>query len=289
MSPTPSLAGKTLFISGASRGIGLAIALRAARDGANVAIAAKTSEPHPKLPGTIHTAAAEVEAAGGRALPLLCDIRDTDQIEAAVARTVETFGGIDICINNASAISLTGTLATEPKRYDLMHQINARGTFMVSRACIPHLKRAANPHVLNLSPPLDLSPKFFAPHAAYTLAKYSMSLYAMAMAEEFRRDGIAFNTLWPRTMIATAALQAIPGASGIVDRSRTPEIMADAAHIILTRDSRSFTGQHCIDDLVLASAGITDLRRYRVAPGDGPLQDDLFIPADMPPPEGVRV
>lgn len=284
-----SLKDKTLFITGASRGIGLAIALRAARDGARIAIAAKTSEPNPKLPGTIYTAAEAIEKAGGKALPLVCDIRDDAQIEAAVKRTVETFGGIDICVNNASAIGLTGTLATEPKRYDLMHQINGRGTFMVSRACIPHLKKAANPHVLNLSPPLDMNPAFFAPHAAYTLAKFSMSLYAMAMAVEFRKDGIAFNTLWPRTMIATAALQAIPGASGVIDQSRTPEIMADAAHHILTQDSRSFTGQHCIDDLVLAATGVSDLRPYRVKPGTGPLVDDLFIPAAMPPPPNVQV
>lgn len=284
-----SLRNKTLFITGASRGIGLAIALRAAQDGANIAIAAKTTEPNPKLPGTIYTAAKEIEQAGGQALPIACDIRDEAQVQAAVSQTVERFGGIDICVNNASAISLTGTLATEAKRYDLMHQINARGTFMVSKACIPHLKKAANPHVLNLSPPLDFAPKFFAPHAAYTLAKYAMSLYAMAMAAEFRRDGIAFNTLWPRTLIATAALQAIPGAMAVVSRARKPEIMADAAHVILGRNSREFTGQHCIDDLVLASAGITDLRPYRVEPGDGPLENDLFIPDSMPPPAGILV
>lgn len=284
-----TLKGKTLFISGASRGIGLAIGLRAARDGANVVIAAKTSDPNPKLPGTIHSAAADIEAAGGCALPVVCDIRDVAQIESAVAQAVAAFGGIDICINNASAINLTGTLATEPKRYDLMHQINSRGTYFVSRACIPHLKKAVNPHVLNLSPPLDLNPAFFAPHAAYTLAKFGMSIYAMAMAEEFRRDGIAFNTLWPRTMIATAALQAIPGATQVTDCSRTPEIMADAAHLMLTRDSRSFTGRHCIDDLVLAEAGIRDLRPYRMKAGTAALVDDLFIPASMPPPPDVLV
>lgn len=283
------LNGKTLFISGASRGIGLAIAKRAARDGANIVVAAKTAEPHPKLPGTIYSAAEEIVAAGGQALPLVCDIRDEAQIEAAVARAVETFGGIDICINNASAISLTPTLHTDPKRYDLMHQINARGTFFVSRACVPHLKKAANPHVLTLSPPLDLSPKFFAPHAAYSVAKFNMSLYAMAMAAEFRGDGIAFNTLWPRTLIATVALQAIPGAMQLVPRARTPEIMADAAYAILTRDSREFTGQHCIDDIVLAQAGITDLRGYRVQPGDEELEVDLFIPDSLPPPAGIRV
>jgi citronellol/citronellal dehydrogenase len=284
-----SLKDKTLFITGASRGIGLAIALRAARDGARIAIAAKTSEPNPKLPGTIHSAAEAIEKAGGQALPLVCDIRYVAQIEAAVQRTVEVFGGIDVCVNNASAISLTGTLATEPKRYDLMHQINGRGTFMVSRACIPYLRKAANPHVLNLSPPLDFNPAFFAPHAAYTLAKFSMSLYAMAMAVEFRKDGIAFNTLWPRTMIATAALQAIPGAQSVVDQSRTPEIMADAAHHILTQDSRRVSGQHFIDDLVLAEAGVRDLRPYRVKAGSAPLVDDLFIPAAMPPRPDVQV
>ncbi|TDR42559.1 citronellol/citronellal dehydrogenase [Tahibacter aquaticus] len=286
MSP---LNGKTLFISGASRGIGLAIARRAARDGANIVIAAKTSDPHPKLPGTIHSAAEEIVAAGGKALPLVCDIRDEAQIEAAVAQAVATFGGIDICINNASAISLTPTLHTEPKRYDLMHQVNSRGTFFVSRACVPHLKKAANPHVLTLSPPLDLSPKFFAAHAAYSVAKFSMSLYAMAMAAEFKADGIAFNTLWPRTLIATVALQAIPGAMQLVPRARTPEIMADAAYAILVRNSREFTGQHCIDDIVLAEAGITDLRGYRVQPGDEELEIDLFVPDNMPPPAGILV
>lgn len=284
-----SLKNKTLFISGASRGIGLAIALRAARDGANIAIAAKTAEPNPKLPGTIYSAAEEVEKAGGKALPIVCDIRDEEQIRAAVAQTVERFGGIDICVNNASAISLTGTLATEAKRYDLMHQINARGTFMVSKACIPHLKKAANPHVLNLSPPLDFSAKFFAPHAAYTLAKYAMSIYAMAMAVEFKKDGIAFNSLWPRTLIATAALQAIPGAMAIVSRARKPEIMADAAYVIFNKNSREFTGQHCIDDMVLAAAGITDLRAYRMQPGNDPLETDLFVPDAMPPPAGIQI
>ncbi|MGH8079286.1 MAG: SDR family oxidoreductase [Lysobacter sp.] len=284
-----SLRGKTLFITGASRGIGLAIAKRAARDGANIAIAAKSAEPNPKLPGTIFSAAEEIEAAGGRALPIQCDIRDEEQIEAAVARTVETFGGIDICVNNASAISLTPTLQTEPKRYDLMHQINARGTFMVSRACIPHLRGAANPHVLNLSPPLPYRMDDFARHAAYSLAKYAMSFYAAAMAVEFQADGIAFNTLWPRTLIATVALQAIPGATALVPRSRTPEIMADAAYAIFARSAREFTGQHCIDDRVLAAAGIFDLRGYRVQPGDEALVPDLFVPAELPPPDGILV
>jgi citronellol/citronellal dehydrogenase len=273
-----SLSGKTLFITGASRGIGLAIALRAARDGAQIAIAAKTSSPHPKLPGTIHTAAEQVRAAGGQALALECDIRFEQQIEAAVASTVEKFGGVDICINNASAISLTSTLQTDPKRYDLMHQINARGSFLVSRACIPHLRRAANPHVLMLSPPLNFVPEWFAPYAAYALAKYSMSIYAMAMAQEFRPDGIAFNTLWPQTIIATAAIRNLLGGEPAMRRSRKPEIVADAAHAILTKPSREFTGQHCIDERVLAEAGVTDLSAYRTEPGTEALIPDLFVP-----------
>src|SRR5476649_2673735 len=233
-----SLQGKTLFVTGASRGIGLAIAVRAARDGANVAVAAKTSAPHPRLPGTIHTAAEQIRQAGGRALALECDIRFEQPIEAAVARTGDECSGIDICVNNASAISLTPTLQTDAKRYDLMHQINGRGTFMVSRACIPHLRSAANPHVLMLSPPLNLVPGWFAPYPAYALSKYSMSIYAMAMAEEFRTDGIAFNTLWPRTIIATAAVRNLLGGEQAISRSRGPEIVADAAYTILTKDSR---------------------------------------------------
>ena len=272
-----TLADKTLFITGASRGIGLAIALRAARDGARIAIAAKTSTPHPKLPGTIHTAAEQVIKAGGRALAIECDIRFEQQIEAAVARTVAEFGGIDICVNNASAISLTHTLQTDAKRYDLMHQINGRGTFLVSRACIPHLRAAANPHVLMLSPPLQLVPAWFAPYPAYALSKYSMSIYAMAMAEEFRADGIAFNTLWPRTIIATAAVANLLGGKDAISRSRTAAIVADAAHAILTSNSREFTGRHCIDEDVLRAAGVTDLERYRTAPGTGSLLPDLFV------------
>jgi citronellol/citronellal dehydrogenase len=272
-----TLAGKTLFITGASRGIGLAIAVRAARDGAHIVIAAKTATPHPRLPGTIHTAAEQIRQAGGRALAIECDIRFEQQIEAAVARTVAEFGGIDICVNNASAISLTATLQTDAKRYDLMHQINGRGTFLVSRACIPHLRGAANPHVLMLSPPLQLVPAWFAPYPAYALSKFSMSIYAMAMAEEFRADGIAFNTLWPRTIIATAAVANLLGGESAIRRSRSPEIVADAAHAILTRNSREFTGRHCIDDEVLRTAGVTDLERYRTVPGAEALLPDLFV------------
>src|ERR1700686_2559247 len=283
-----TLSGKTLFIVGASRGIGLAIALRAARDGANIAIAAKTSAPHPKLPGTIHTAAEQVRQAGGQALALECDIRFEQQIETAVARTVEAFGGVDICVNNASAISLTPTLQTDAKRYDLMHQINGRGTFMVSRTCIPHLRRAANPHVLMLSPPLNLVPGWFAPYPAYALSKYSMSIYAMAMAEEFRTDGIAFNTLWPRTIIATAAVRNLLGGEEAISRSRTPQIVADAAHAILTRSSREFTGQHCIDEEVLIATGLTDFQGYRTVPGSGALAPDLFVAEVTPAASTIR-
>jgi citronellol/citronellal dehydrogenase len=269
-----TLAGKTLFITGASRGIGLAIAVRAARDGANIVIAAKTGTPHPKLPGTIHTAAAEVEAAGGKALPLIVDIRFEEQVYRAVEQAVARFGGIDILVNNASAISLTGTLETPMKRFDLMMGVNVRGTFLCSQACLPHLKQSANPHILTLSPPLDMRPQWFAPHAAYTISKYGMSMCVLGMAEEFREVGIAVNALWPRTIIATAALQVIPGAES--ERGRTPEIVADAAWHILTGSSRSTTGNFFIDDEVLAAAGITDLSRYAVAKGQ-PLRSDLFI------------
>src|SRR5690349_22095784 len=271
-----SLAGKTLFITGASRGIGLAIALRAARDGANIAIAAKTAEPNPKLPGTVYTAAKEVEAAGGKALPLVVDIRFEDQVADAVAKTVATFGGIDILVNNASAISLTGTEQTPMKRYDLMHQINTRGTFVCSQACIPHLKKAANPHVLNLSPPLNMETRWFAPHVAYTMAKFGMSLCVLGMAGEFRGAGIAFNALWPRTTIATAAINNLLGGANMMKASRKPEIMADAAYVIFNRPAREFTGNFCIDDDVLASAGKTDLSEYAVDPTQK-LMPDFFV------------
>ena len=275
-----SLRGKTLFVSGGSRGIGLAIALRAARDGANVALAAKTDAPNPKLPGTIHTAAAAIEAAGGRALPLVCDIRDEASVQAAVAATVAQFGGIDILVNNASAISLTGTLETPMKRFDLMFGVNVRGTFLCSQVCLPHLKASAaagrNPHILTLSPPLNLDPKWFAPHVAYTMAKYGMSLCVLGMAEEFRQEGIGVNALWPRTVIATAALLMIPGAREQMDRTRQPSIMADAAYAILTRDARTTTGNFFLDDDVLREAGVADFDRYAVKPGM-PLLPDLFL------------
>ena len=271
-----TLQGKTLFITGASRGIGKAIALRAAADGANVIIAAKTAEPHPKLPGTIHTAAEEVEKAGGKALACVVDVRSEEQIQAAVAEGVTAFGGIDILVNNASAISLTGTLDTPMKRFDLMHQINTRGTFACSQACIPHLLRADNPHILNLSPPLHFEERWFAPHVAYSMAKYGMSLCVLGMAEEFREKGIAVNALWPRTVIATAAVQNLLGGDATIQGSRAPEIVADAAHVILTRPSRDFTGQYFIDEDVLRSAGVEDLDRYQTVPG-APLLPDFFL------------
>ena len=283
-----SLAGRTLFVTGASRGIGLAIALRAARDGANVAIAAKTAEPHKHLPGTIYTAAKEIEAAGGQALPLVVDVRDEASVFDAVEKTAAAFGGIDICVNNASAIQLTSTLATDMKRYDLMHQINARGTFLTSKACIPHLKRAANPHVLMLSPPLDMSPRWFGTHVAYTMAKFGMSMCVLGMAEEFRADGIAFNALWPRTGIATAAIQfALSGEEGM-RQCRTVEIMADAAHAIFEKSAREFTGNFLIDDTFLYAEGERDFEKYRVDP-TRPLMPDFFVPADVPPPPGVKI
>jgi len=273
------LKDKTLFITGASRGIGKAIALRAARDGARVVIAAKTTEPNPKLPGTIHSAAAEIEAMGGHALACAVDVRADDQIQRAVAQAVSTFGGIDILVNNASAISLTGTLATPMRRFDLMQQVNVRAAFACAQACLPHLRRAANPHILNLSPPLNLQPKWFAPHAAYTLSKYGMSLCVLGMAEEFRADGIAVNALWPRTIIATAAIQNLLGGDAAMQRARKPGIVADAAWHIFTRPSRECTGNFFIDEEVLKTAGITDLSPYAVTPGAA-LLDDLFVMTD---------
>ena len=268
------LKGKTLFISGGSRGIGLAIALRAAKDGANVVIAAKTTEPHPKLPGTIYSAAEEIERAGGKALPVQTDIREEDQVLRAVEQAVERFGGIDILVNNASAISLTGTMETPMKRFDLMLGINTRGTYLCSRACLPHLKRAENPQILTLSPPLNLNPRWFKPHVAYTIAKYGMSMCVLGMAEEFRADRIAVNALWPRTTIATAALQIIPGAAP--EAGRTPEIMADAAHWVLTRPRGSLTGRFLIDEEVLREGGVSDFSRYAFKPGEK-LRIDLFL------------
>jgi citronellol/citronellal dehydrogenase len=270
-----TLKNKTLFISGASRGIGLAIAKRAAQDGANIVIAAKTAEAHPKLPGTIYSAAKEIEALGGQALPLVVDIREEDQVAEAVEKTVERFGGIDICINNASAISLTGTLETSMKRYDLMNQVNARGTFVVSQACLPHLLKAENPHILNLSPPLDLNPKWFAGHTAYTIAKYGMSMCVLGMSAEFADQGVGVNALWPKTVVYTAAL-AMLGDAVQPEYCRKPEIVADSAYYILTRKASECTGNFFIDEEVLAEEGITDLDQYAVKPGN-PLLPDLFL------------
>jgi citronellol/citronellal dehydrogenase len=273
----PTLQGKTLFITGASRGIGQAIAVRAARDGANVVIAAKTTVPHPKLPGTIYTAAEEIERAGGRALAIATDVREEDEVDRAVRQAVETFGGIDVLVNNASAITLTGTLQTPMKRYDLMHQVNTRGTFLCTQRCLPHLQQAANPHVLNISPPLNLDARWFAPHVAYTMAKYGMSLCVLGMAEEFRADGIAFNALWPRTGIDTAAIAYIAGPE-MLQRTRKPEIMADAAHAILTRDARKCTGNFFVDDEVLREAGVTDFSVYRhEGVSEDALMPDFFL------------
>ncbi|HEY1273948.1 MAG TPA: NAD(P)-dependent oxidoreductase [Thermoleophilaceae bacterium] len=273
-----TLEGKTLFISGASRGIGLAIALRCARDGANVALIAKTAEPHPKLEGTVFTAAEEIEAAGGQALPIVGDIRNDEEVYEAVGRAVHRFGGIDVCVNNASAINLVGTEAMEMKRYDLMQDINTRGTYLVSKACVPHLKQAENPHVLTLSPPLDMQPKWFAAHAAYTIAKYGMSMCTIGMAEEFREDGIAFNALWPKTIVATAAVQNLLGGDQAMARSRKPEIMADAAYAVVTRRSRDTTGNLFLAEDVLAEEGVTDFSQYSYAGSkDEDLIPDLFV------------
>ena len=283
-----SLNGKTLFVTGASRGIGLAIALRAARDGANIAIAAKTAETHKHLPGTIYSAAKEIEAAGGQALPLVVDVRDDANVYEAVEKAAAAFGGIDICVNNASAIQLTGTLATDMKRYDLMNQVNARGTFLTSKACIPYLKKAANPHVLMLSPPLDMSPRWFSGHTAYSMAKFGMSMCVLGMSAEFKEDGIAFNALWPRTGIATAAIQfALAGESGM-RQCRTVEIMADAAHGIFMKNAREFSGNFLIDDSFLYAEGERDFDKYRVDPTQ-PLMPDFFVPESSAPPPGVKI
>ena len=274
-----SLAGKRIFVTGGSRGIGLAIALRAARDGASIAIAAKTAEVNPKLPGTIYSAAAEIEAAGGAALPIQCDLRDEVQIEAAIAQAAAEFGGIDILINNASAINLTKTEATPAKRFDLMFDVNVRGTFLTSQAAIPHLRESAkagrNPHILTLSPPLSMKAKWFQHHVAYTMAKYGMSMCVLGMSEEFRKEGIAVNALWPRTAIDTAALQMIPGVDTAA--CRTPEILADAAYLILNRESKGCTGNFFVDDELLASEGITDLEKYSVVPGTKDFLLDFFL------------
>jgi citronellol/citronellal dehydrogenase len=281
-----SLKGKTLFITGGSRGIGLAIGLKAAADGANVAIAAKTTEPHPKLEGTIHSAAAEIEKAGGRALPLAVDVRDEEAVKAALAKTAETFGCLDIVVNNASAIQLTAAKHTDMKRFDLMHQINARGTFMVSKYAIPYLEKSASAHILMLSPPLDMKEKWFAPHTAYSMAKFGMSLVVLGLAGELRGK-VAVNALWPRTTIATAAIKNILGGDVMMRMSRKPEILADAAYRVFHKPA-SFTGQFLIDDTFLAGEGVTDFDQYRADPSQ-PLQVDFFVPDDAKPPEGVSL
>jgi citronellol/citronellal dehydrogenase len=276
-----SLKGKTLFITGASRGIGLAIALRAARDGANIAIAAKTAEPHPKLPGTIYTAAEVIESAGGKALPLIVDVRDEEAVKRGIAVTVTTFGGLDIVVNNASAISLTSTTQIEMSRFDLMHQVNTRGTFMVSKYSIPHLADAENPHILMLAPPLEMREEWFVPHLGYSIAKFGMSLCVLGLAGELRPQGIAVNALWPRTTIATSAVQML-GGDALIQASRTPEIVADAAYLILHRPARSFTGNFLIDDTFLAGEGVTDFEKYRVNP-HVPVMPDFFVPSETVP------
>ena len=275
-----TLKDKTIFMSGGSRGIGLAIALRAARDGANVVIAAKTAEPHPKLPGTIYTAAEEIEAEGGKALPVICDIREEEQVAAAVDAAVERFGGLDICINNASAIQLTPTEMTDMKRFDLMHQINTRGTFLVSKMCLPHLKQSSNAHILNLAPPLDMSPKWFGPHVAYTMAKYGMSMCTLGMAQEFSKKGIAVNSLWPLTAIDTAAVRNLLGGDTVAKMSRKPEIMADAAYAVLVQDSATCTGNFFIDEIVLREAGVTDFDQYAHDPS-AQFAGDFFVPDEI--------
>ncbi len=284
-----SLKGKTLFITGASRGIGLAIAKRAARDGANIAVAAKTAEPNPKLEGTIHSAAKEIEDAGGAALALECDVRSEEDVQRAVAQTVERFGGIDICVNNASAISLTPVEKTELKRFDLMFAVNTRGTFLTSKACLPHLKRAENPHILTLSPPLDMQAKWFSGHIAYSIAKYGMSLCVLGLSDELKKDGIAVNALWPRTTIATAAVQNILGGDKLMRMSRTPDIVADAAYLIFSQPAKTFSGHFLIDDTFLfESGGVRDFEPYKVDKSM-PLAPDFFVPAESKPPPGVKI
>jgi citronellol/citronellal dehydrogenase len=283
-----SLAGKTLFITGASRGIGLAIALRAARDGANIAIAAKTEKPHPKLAGTIYTAAEDIERAGGKALPLVVDVRDEAMVKDTLSQTAARFGGIDIVVNNASAIAVTPVVDTEMKRFDLMHQINGRGTFVVSKWAIGYLEKAANPHILMISPPLDMKEKWFAPHTAYSMAKFGMSLVVLGLAGELRTKGIAVNALWPRTVIATAAVQNLLGGETMMQRARKPEIMADAAYAIFSKPAREFTGRFLIDDSFLAENGIRDFAHYAVDPTQE-LAPDFFVPDDVPAPANVSV
>ena len=283
-----SLSGKTLFITGASRGIGLAIALKAAKDGANIAIAAKTDTPHPKLPGTIHSAAEEVEKAGGKALPLVVDVRDEVNVNEALKKTADKFGGIDIVINNASAIQLLPTTQLDMKRFDLMHQINARGTFVVSKFAIPFLEKSRNPHILMLSPPLDMQQKWFAPHTGYTMTKYGMSLVVLGLSGELKSKGIAVNALWPRTTIATAAVNNLLGGDALMQRSRTPDILADAAVRIFEKPSREFSGNFLIDDNFLAGEGVTDFDKYRVNPAQS-LQMDFFVPDNIPAPPGVSL
>ena len=282
-----SLANKVVFITGGSRGIGLEIGKRASKDGAKVVLAAKTAEPHPKLPGTIFTAAEEIIEAGGEALPLILDVRDEENVLKAVEETVSHFGGIDICVNNASAISLTKTPDTDMKRYDLMHQINGRGTYLVSKYCIPHLKKSFNPHILNLAPPLDMKAKWFGPHLAYTMAKFTMSMCVLGMAEELKADGIAVNGLWPRTAIATAAVKNVLGGEELMNISRKPEIMADAAYEIFIKDSKEFTGNFCIDDLVLHESGVKDFTKYADVSFDK-LAPDFFVPDNTPLPEEIK-
>jgi citronellol/citronellal dehydrogenase len=283
-----SLKGRTLFITGASRGIGLAIALRAARDGANIAIAAKTDKPHPKLPGTIFTAAEEIRKAGGKALPLVVDVRDEAQVKGAIEQTITTFGGLDIVVNNASAIQRTPVADTDMRRFDLMHQVNTRGTFLVSKYAIPHLEKANNPHILMNSPPLDMREKWFAGSTAYSIAKFGMSLVVLGLAGELREKGIAVNALWPRTTIATSAIKNLLGGERVMRMSRTPAIMADAAYLIFHKPSRSFTGNFLIDDTFLAAQGVSDFAQYRVEPSE-PLAPTFFVPEDVAPPPGVSV